>query len=149
MPRRSRSFAALDLDPGKPPPSLIERAYQLAGSGKFADLDEIYRRLRSDGYRELYREFEGAALRAELSRVCRKAQGVRKPKGNPPRHNPASQAQRAQRFEVKAAVCRRIADNAQSAETRQMYLQLAVSYEEAAAGESEKERSPPPQTARS
>jgi hypothetical protein len=58
MPRRSRSFAALNLDPGKPPPSVVERAYQLAQSGKFADLDEICRRLRSDGYRELYIHFE-------------------------------------------------------------------------------------------
>jgi len=133
MPRRSRSFAALDLDPGKPPPSVIKRAYQLARSGKFANVEEICRRLRSDGYRELYLQFEGAALRADLSRVCRKAQGLRKPanKGQPPHSAPS----RARRFELKAAECRQIANNAKNAETRQMYIQLALSYEELAAHE--------------
>jgi hypothetical protein len=118
-------------------------------SGKFADLDEICRRLRSDGYQELYLHFEGrSALQADLSRICRRAQGRAEPaNGKPPRYH--TQQLPAQRFEFKAAVCRRIADNAQSAETRQMYLQLAVSYEEATAGECEKERSPPPKTTRS
>jgi hypothetical protein len=139
MTRRARSFAALDLDPGKPPPSVIERAYQLAHSGKFADVEEICRRLRSDGYRELYLQFEGHTLRAELSRACRKAQGLRKPsKGKPPRSTP-SRAQRAQRFELKAVECRQIANNAQNGESRQMYLQLALSYEEAAARENERQ----------
>ena len=41
MPRRSRSLAALDVDPGKPPPSVIERAYQLARSVKFSDVEKM------------------------------------------------------------------------------------------------------------
>ena len=133
MPRRSRSFAALNLDPGKPPPSIIERAYQLARSGKFADVQEVCRYLRSEGYRELYLHFgDRSALQADLSRICRRAQGRPDPaKAKPPRLHP--QRWPAQRFEFKAAECRRIADKAQSAESRQMYLQLALSYEEMAA----------------
>ena len=147
MPHRARSFAALGVDPGKPPPSVIERAYQLARSGKFADVQEVCCHLRSDGYRELYMHFEGAALRADLSRVCRKAQDLRKPtKGKPP-HNAPSRARRAHRFKLKAAECRHIANNAQTAESRKMYFQLALSYEDLAAGE--KTGGASPQTAHS
>ena len=51
----------------------------------------------------------------------------------------ATQQLPAQRFELKAAECRQIADKAQGAESRQMYLQLARSYEEAAARENEQD----------
>jgi hypothetical protein len=34
-------MSGLYLDPAKPPPSMIERAYQLAKSGKFANVPEI------------------------------------------------------------------------------------------------------------
>jgi len=59
------------------------------------------------------------------------------------------------RFELKAAECRQIANNAQTAESRQMYLRLALSYEELAAHENQrddpgkKERPSLPQTAHS
>jgi len=84
-------------------------------------------------YRELDREFEGAALRADLSRLCRKAQGRRKPVNGHPPHSAPSRAKRVRRFELKAAECRQLADKASTAESRQMYLQLALSYEEMAA----------------
>jgi hypothetical protein len=121
----------LNLDPAKPPPSVIERAYQLSRSGKFANIAEVCERLHREGYRELFMHFEGAALRADLSRICREAQSLPKQsKGrNLPRRHKTS---RVHRFGLKAAECRQLADNAQHSKTRQIHLQLARSYEQLA-----------------
>ena len=64
MPRRSRSLAALDVDPGKPPPSVIERAYQLARSVKFSDVEKMGA-LRRKAHRAVVR------LRLMARRVAR------------------------------------------------------------------------------
>src|SRR4051794_20712977 len=47
-----------ELDPTKPPPHVIERAYQLAKSGKFACVEEICQQLSREGYKELYKDLE-------------------------------------------------------------------------------------------
>jgi len=117
------------LDPAEPPPPIVERAYQLARSGKFAAVDDICRGLFEEGYRELYLHFEGPALRADLARKCREAQG-RPASGSEARSPPRRVLpSRSSRFEQKAAECRQLADNAQHAETRQIYVRLVLSYE--------------------
>jgi len=122
-----------DLDPAKPPPSIIERAYQLAGSARFANVEEICRGLHREGYRELYQHFDGAALRADLARICREAQGLTAPTtGRKPLPKNALSS-KARRFDLKAAECRQLADNAQNHQTRQIYIRLALSYERLAA----------------
>src|SRR5437868_4430568 len=45
-----------------PPPPIIERAYQLARSGEFANLPEICQQLKSEGYSEISLHFDGAAI---------------------------------------------------------------------------------------
>jgi len=129
-----------ELDPAKPPPSVIERAYQLAGSGRCANVEEICRELHREGYRELYQNFDGAALRADLARICREAQGLSAPptggKPVPKSAMPSS----ARRFDLKAAECRQLADNAQHPQTRQIYIRLALSYERLAEHAKENER---------
>ena len=136
----------LTLIPASHPPPSLNARISSPSLGEFADLDEICRRLRSEGYRELYIHFgDRSALQADLSRMCRRAQGRPEPaNGKPPRH-PRQQSP-AQRFSLKDAECRQI-DKAQGAESRQMYLQLALSYEELAAGE--KTGDAAPQTAHS
>src|SRR5262245_61262756 len=107
----------LELDPTKPPPHVIERAYQLARSGEFATVEEICQHLFREGYRELYQDFEALGLRTDLARLCREAQGRPAPEPRtPPRRTPGSHATR---FQLKAAECYQIADNAQHAATRQ------------------------------
>ena len=117
------------LDPAEPPPPIVERAYQLARSGKFAAVDDICRGLFEEGYRELYLHFEGPALRADLARKCREAQG--RPASGCEARSPPRRVlpPRSSRFEQKAAECRQLADNAQRAETRQIYVRLVRSYE--------------------
>jgi hypothetical protein len=128
----------LELDPTKPPPHVIERAYQLAKSGKFASVEEICQQLSREGYRELYLDFEGLALRTDLARKCHEAQGRPAPGQRiPPRRAPVS---KAKRFETKAAECRQLADNPQHAGTRKIYLRLALSYEQLADNASHNER---------
>ena len=53
-----------------PPPPIIERAYQLARSGEFANLPEICQQLKSEGYSEISLHFDGAAIRADLAKIC-------------------------------------------------------------------------------
>ena len=91
-----------DLDPAAPPPSIIERAYQHAGSARFANVEEICRGLHREGYRELYQHFDGAALRADLARICRQAKGLTAPTtGRKPLPKNALSS-RARRFEFES-----------------------------------------------
>jgi hypothetical protein len=120
----------LHLDPDRPPPPIIERAYELAQSGKFAGVREICEHLFAEGYRELDLHFEGAGLRADLARACRRARGEEEPSNMPVKRTPSrSPLANTRRFELKAAECRQLAENAQYSETRQIYMRLALSYE--------------------
>jgi len=122
----------LTLDPAAPPVSVVERAYRLARSGKFAGIDELCRQLHGEGYRELFLHFEGAALRTDLTRICREAQSL--PKQQSGRRHPPGRAKAtgSHRFEVKAAECRQLAGNARHSKMREIHLRLARSYEERA-----------------
>lgn len=112
----------LDLDPSQPPPPLMERAYSLASSGRFADVEEIIVRLQRDGYGydEIFLHFETrVATRADVTRLCRQAQSDPRPVVH----------SRARRFELKAEECRRLADNAFLDETRMTLMRLADTYD--------------------
>jgi tRNA G26 N,N-dimethylase Trm1 len=73
---RKKEARLTDLDPAKPPPPILERAYELARSGQFSKVSEIFECLRSEGYQEVYLHFDGPALRADLSRICRQSQAA-------------------------------------------------------------------------
>jgi len=47
-------------------PAVIERAFQLAGSGEFRSLSEVKIRLSAEGYMDLGRHFSGRLLSREL-----------------------------------------------------------------------------------
>jgi hypothetical protein len=57
-----------------PPPPIVERAYELARSGEFVNVVEICQRLKSEGYSEISQHFDGAAIRADLVKICGEAQ---------------------------------------------------------------------------
>ena len=58
--------------------ALVERAYQLAHGGEFANANEIGQQLKSEGYsvQNIEGHLEGATIRAALSGICAKARGV-------------------------------------------------------------------------
>jgi len=108
----------------------MERAYDLAASGKFSTVEDICVRLVREGYENVYLHFEcRAATRTELLRICLRA------------HSPSGRLKavpiagerlcrpRSQRFEMKAAECRQLGENAIGEETRQIYMRLAETYE--------------------
>jgi len=119
------------LDPAKPPPPLMERAYQLASSGKFATVEDICIRLISDGYENVYLHFEcRAATRSELLRICRKAQSAGAPRLRTVAAGEEGRRRaRWRRFELQAAECRHLAERAVGDETRELYLRLADTYD--------------------
>lgn len=108
----------------------MERAYGLAASGKFSTVEDICVRLVSEGYENVYLHFEcRAATRTELLRICRRAHsGSGALKAVPVSEGRVSRP-RSQRFEMKAAECRQLADNAIGEETRHVYVRLAETYE--------------------
>ena len=61
---------------------IIERAYELARSGKFVDVQEIRLRLRDEGYAvsEIRDHLEGSAIRAALTEICETHQSAKKGK---------------------------------------------------------------------
>jgi hypothetical protein len=123
-----------ELDPSQPPPPIIERAYELAASGKFACVPEICDRLIAEGYEEVFLHFEGrASTRADLLRICRHAQGEAAKLGMISSNQSATadrpRLTNARRFELKSAECRQLADNAGYDETRQIFMRLACTYD--------------------
>jgi hypothetical protein len=58
--------------PGKPPP-LVERAFDLARSGRFAGLEALRRELRLEGYDASDIDFRGQSLRGQLLRLCQES----------------------------------------------------------------------------
>jgi hypothetical protein len=64
------------LDPAKPAPYIIERAFHLADSGEFASVEDIAKHLLAEHYdsHDVFLNFEcRAATRADLLRRCRRA----------------------------------------------------------------------------
>lgn len=55
------------MDMQKP---IIQRAYELAESGRCKDVREIERHLKSEGYRGFYADLAGPALRKALRDLC-------------------------------------------------------------------------------
>ena len=49
------------------PPSIIERAFELASSGRFSSLHLIERALAKEGYEDAHPHLWGRALRSELN----------------------------------------------------------------------------------
>ena len=54
-------------------PSLLERAFQLANSGKCVTVEEICLRLGAEGYLESKSQLSGPALRRQLKKLCTEA----------------------------------------------------------------------------
>lgn len=59
--------------------TLVERAFELARTGRFAGLKDLKKELRQEGYPE--QALVGVVLRRDLQAACRAAQG-RPPKNN-------------------------------------------------------------------
>ena len=49
---------------------IIERAYELAKSGRCKDVREIERHLKAEGYRGFYADMAGPSLRKTLRNLC-------------------------------------------------------------------------------
>jgi hypothetical protein len=62
---------------------IIERAYEIAASGKVARVSLIESVLAEEGYAAVRAHLGSMTLRAELQRICRQAQGRRPRSGNP------------------------------------------------------------------
>jgi hypothetical protein len=54
-------------------PSLVERAFELAGSGRFSRTDDIARALLAEGYLDVRAQLDSAVLRRQLNQLCRTA----------------------------------------------------------------------------
>jgi hypothetical protein len=128
-----RDMDQFALDPARPPPPLMERAYELAASGKLSTVEDICMRLVSEGYENVYLHFEcRAATRTELLRICRRAQAGSGSLRAVPGSNERVSRPRSQRFEMKAAECRQLAHTAIGDEAREVYARLAGTYEQLA-----------------
>ena len=55
--------------------STVERAYELAKSGSCADLNDIKRKLRSEGYGNVTPHLSASLLSRELRALCKAASG--------------------------------------------------------------------------
>ena len=51
----------------------VERAYQLAESGEFANVGEIKRRLTTEGYSDVQGQLYGSTITSALKKLCDKA----------------------------------------------------------------------------
>ena len=54
-------------------PTILERAYELARSGDITDLQDISRKLKSEGFEAVDAHLAGPSLRAELRRLSQSA----------------------------------------------------------------------------
>jgi hypothetical protein len=55
---------------------IIQRAYELADSGKFINNSQIYLALKNEGFTDVFRALTGRLLNAELRRRSRLARGL-------------------------------------------------------------------------
>jgi hypothetical protein len=53
----------------------IERAYELARSGEYANPTQICARLRVEGYYDAQMQLQGTAIRKSLLNACRRSRG--------------------------------------------------------------------------
>ena len=53
----------------------IERAYELARSGDYANPTQICARLRQEGYYDAQVQLQGTAIRKSLLNACRRSRG--------------------------------------------------------------------------
>src|SRR3954447_13049217 len=112
---------ALQLDPSRPPPPLMERAYELADTGNFTEVEAICHHLIKERYEDVFLWFEGrAATRADLLKRCRRARSQIGRASQPSATN-----SRASRWKAKAAEFSKLADRTKSDATWQLYLRLA------------------------
>jgi hypothetical protein len=57
-------------------PNIVQRSYELARSGTCAGIEEVRRRLRSEGYADATAQLTASpSLRKDLTRLCLQAQG--------------------------------------------------------------------------
>ena len=70
---------------------IIERAYEIAASGKVSRVSLIESVLSEEGYSAVRSHLGSMTLRADLQRICRKAQG-RPPRSVKPHAQPLSTA---------------------------------------------------------
>jgi hypothetical protein len=70
---------------------IIERAYEIAASGKISRVSLIEVVLSEEGYSAVRSHLGSMTLRADLQRICRKAQG-RAPRSPKPEQQPLSSA---------------------------------------------------------
>lgn len=54
-------------------PTILERAYELARSGSTTDLQDISRKLKSEGFESVDAHLAGPSLRAELRKLTQSA----------------------------------------------------------------------------
>jgi hypothetical protein len=73
-------------------PSVLERAYELARSGRCWNLTDIRRRLDEEGFEDVRQQLYGGALARDLYRLCLVAQG-KKPPGPGQAKNPKPAAE--------------------------------------------------------
>lgn len=76
--------------PSANPPSLLERAYQIARSGECAGLSDLRKQLRAEGHQQIEGHLSGLALRRELAALIDAA-------------NPAGPAERGPRGRFRKA----------------------------------------------
>lgn len=61
------------LKPAEPHKPLVERAFELARSGRFRQIEDIERVLSKEGYPKASPHWNSGTLRKQLREACRKA----------------------------------------------------------------------------
>jgi hypothetical protein len=67
--KRARCLLRLMSDKAK----ILERAYELARSGKVGNVDQLVSALKREGYDQLEAYFTYSSLRRDLNKICRDA----------------------------------------------------------------------------
>jgi uncharacterized tellurite resistance protein B-like protein len=64
--------------------SILERAYELAGSGACRSVEELAKRLKQEQYEAVDTHLGGSSLRKELRRICAETRAARLAAEPPP-----------------------------------------------------------------
>jgi len=70
---RLEAVLSIRLKPQEPVTPLVERAFELARSGRFPDVTQIERALGDEGYPKSSPHWNSTTLRRQLRETCRKA----------------------------------------------------------------------------
>jgi len=62
--------------PSEPSKPFVERAFEMARSGRFATLETMERALHEEGYPKASPHWNSATLRRQLRELCRKTGGA-------------------------------------------------------------------------